>query len=99
MSNLICIDRKDGTASSLHIIDLILSNSHHLCQDFAHVLLEDRMKVQRLLENHANVVDFVRAVLSTWLDAANCTWDILIDAMERAGLDRCTVNTIRETVQ
>ena len=97
---LIQIDRKDGKGP-LRIIDFIASQPNTICEDFAYLLLNDRVKVKGILETKKNKDEFVRAVLEKWVAAVDattlpCTWENLVKSMERAKLDEITVKAIRD---
>ena len=94
MNDLIHLKLKNG--SSLSIIEFIASNPEFQCIDFAHLLLNDRGKVQGLHDSNKDKDPFVRAVLRNWLDTGDCKWSDLTDAMEKVRMDERTVKSIKE---
>ena len=102
MNQLISLKKTDGSGEYLRIIRWIASLSRSECMDFAHLLLNDPVKVRKH-QKLSNSDDFVRAVLEDWLSSGDdsravpCTWEALADCMEAAGLPGDLVKAIRET--
>ena len=101
-NDLISIDRKDGQGT-LRIIDFIANHDDSQCDDFAHLLLNDRVAVQGLHVDNEKRKKFVRSVLETWFSAeggpaVSRTWESLVKAMKDAGLDPVTVSIIEANV-
>ena len=100
MNQLISLKKSDGSGEYLRIIRWIAALSRYEYMDFAHLLLDDPVKVRR----HQKISDsgeFVRAVLEDWCDgsrgAVPRSWTALADCMEDADLPGDLVKAIRET--
>ena len=102
MKQLIYLKKTDGSGGYLRVIEWITSLSCSKCHDFAHLLLDDPVKV-KTHQKLSNSDEFVRAVLEDWLSrgersrAVPRTWTALADCMENAGLPGDLVKAIRET--
>ena len=99
MNQLICLKKTDGSGENLHVIKWITSLDRGNCEDFAHLLLNDSVKV----DTHRKLSrtdEFVRAVLRDWLhsgEGVTHTWAALAECMEDADLPGDLVKAIRET--
>ena len=96
------MDQKDGKGK-LRIIDFISTHSSSKVDDFAQLLLKDRVIVQGLHEDKTDKKQFVRAVLKEWISNVNshavpCTWESLVQVMKSAALDGVTVRDIEANV-
>ena len=96
------MDRKHGKGK-LRIIDFIATHSSTKVDDFANLLLSDRVLVQGLHKDHKDKEQFVRAVLNEWISNVNdhavtCMWESLVKVMKSAGLDGVTVQDIEANV-
>ena len=102
MNQLICLKITDKSGQYLRIIKRITSLSHSMCEDFAQLLLNDSVKVERH-QKKSDTDEFVRAVLRDWLSSGDDsaavprTWAALADCMEKAGLPGDLVKAIRDT--
>ena len=71
------------------------------CEDFAHLLLDDSVKV-KTHQKISSTDGFVRAVLCDWLSSGDSkgvprTWEALVDCMERASLPGTLIKAVKET--
>ena len=87
----------------LRIIDFVSTHSFSQVDDFAQLLLKDRVKVQGLHEDNKDKKQFIRAVLKEWISNVNshavpCTWKSLVQVMKSAALDGVTVQDIEANV-
>ena len=85
------------------IIDFIALHSPAQCNDFAHLLLDDRMFVLATRREKPGNDEFIRAVLQKWFasvggDALPCTWSDLIQCMKSSGLDSVTIKIIEDNI-
>ena len=99
MNQLISLKLTDGSGNYLHIIRQIASLPRSKCVDFAHLLLNDSVKVDTH-QKMSSTDGFVRAILRDWLhsgDGITHTWAGLADCMEEAGLPQDLIKAIRET--
>ena len=101
-SDLIAVNKKDGSGT-LHPVTIITAHTMPQCVNFAHVLLNDRIAVQRIQNDNKEVDPFVQAVLSKWLasegaPAVQCTWSGLLDCMSKAGMDGFSIKEMRDNL-
>ena len=84
MKDLISMKRKDGSDKNLKIINKITAHDSSQCDDFGHMLLDDRSVVKKLRKDHKDDDDkFIRTVLEKWLSRDDddkkgslpCTWE------------------------
>ena len=96
---------KNSEGPNLRIIDWITSFERSRCEDFAYLLLNNDVLVQKLLKI-SNNEKFVREVLREWLalddDDPNCkavprTWEDLAKCVTDCGLDGTLAKAIRDT--
>ena len=108
MSELISMQKRDGSKGKLRIIEWITSHEPTQCVDFAHKLLVDPLPVKKLSKKHEeNKEEFVRAVLQKWLDRDDddeneeslpCTWNALVQSCEDANLDGVFIKLLRSNI-
>ena len=108
MSELISMQKRDGSKGKLRIIEWITAHKLTQCVDFAHKLLVDPLPVKKLSTKHEErKEEFVRAVLQKWLDRDDddeseeslpCTWDALIQCCEDANLDGVFIKQLRGNI-
>ena len=108
MSELISMQKTDGSKGKLRIIEWITAHELTQCVDFAHKLLVDALPVKQLSMKHKErKEEFVRAVLQKWLarndddeseESLPCTWDALVKCCEEANLDGVFVKLLRSNV-
>ena len=107
MSEIISMQKRDGSKGKLMIIDWIASHELTQCVDFAHKLLVDALPVKQLSIVHEEKEQFVCAVLQKWLDRDDddkseeslpCTWDALVICCEDANLDGVFVKLLRDNI-
>ena len=102
MSDLVSISMKNKSGT-LSPIGIIACHSMARCVDFAHVLLNHRLEVERIQRDEKEEDSFVRAVLSKWLsrecgNAVPITWMNLLDCMTKANMDGEYIEDIRANV-
>ena len=108
MSELISMQKRDGSKGKLMIIEWITTHKFAQCVDFAHKLLVDALPVKKLSMKHEEKKEeFVRAVLQKWLDRNDddeseeslpCMWDALVKCCEDANLDGVFVKLLRGNI-
>ena len=85
------------------IVEFIALHPPAKCDDFAHLLLDDRMFVLATRREKPKNDEFIRAVLQKWFAsvggrALTCTWSNLIDCMKRSGLDAVMIRIIEDKI-
>ena len=108
MSELISMQKRDGSKGKLRIIEWITAHESTQCVDFAHKLLVDALPVKTLSTKYKErKEEFVRAVLQKWLDRDDddeneesipCTWDALVRCCEDANLDGIFIKLLRSNI-
>ena len=68
------------------------------CIQFAHLLLDSRVDVMKIVNDSSEKKDFVRAVLDKWLSSGSSSWQHLVDSMRGADMDKSTTDKIAECV-
>ena len=94
---------KKPEGEMLRIMEIICSHSMVTCVQFAHVLLNDRLLVEKMEKNKKSKDEFIHAVLSKWVSSPEgpsdtCTWPDLLKCMRKAGMDGDHINQIRDVV-
>ena len=85
-----------------NIAESIALHSPVQCDNFANLLLRDRLLVKDVRRKNPgnDSLSFVQAVLEKWIcksgSAVPCTWENLIECMKDAGLDGYMVQLISE---
>ena len=108
MSELISMQKRDGSKGKLRVIEWITAHELTQCVDFAHKLLVDALPVKQLSTKYeGRKEEFVRAVLQKWLDRNDddeseesllCTWNALVKCCEDANLDGVFVKLLRGNI-
>ena len=96
MSELVGISTPGGAVVST--VGIISAHHRAMCVQFAHVLLNDRLLVEKFQNKHSDVDEFVNAVVSKWLASGTGTWEDLLEAMARADMDRNGIRKIRDAI-
>ena len=97
MSELVGISTPGGAVVST--VGIISAHTMANCVQFAHVLLNDRHLVQKFKNKHEkNVDEFVNAVVNKWVASGTGTWEDLLEAMTRAGMDGDGIVKIRGVI-
>ena len=102
LGDLIEKKRKDGQGT-LRIIDFIATHTDAKIDDFAELLLKDRVAVEGLHNDNKEKIQFVRAVLKKWIRDVSGpgvprTWESLVEVMKNAGLDGLGAQEIEDNV-
>ena len=102
------MQKRDGSKGKLRIIEWITSHKPTQCDDFANMLLVDKLLVKKIRVMHENDKEkFVRAVLERWIsrddddedeESLECTWKALVSCCHDAGLDGDFVKLLRDNV-
>ena len=107
MSELISMQKKDGSKGNLRIIEWIASHEQTHSVEFAHKLLVDKLLVEDLHKKHQDEDEFIRAVLKRWIsrdaydedkESLECTWEALVQCCQDAGLNGDFVKLLRDSV-
>ena len=107
INDLINLKRKDGSRKKLRIIEWITAHKSAKCNDFAQMLLNDRVTVMKLCKRHNDDDEFVQAAFNKWLsrddddeeeDSIPCTWEALVKCVDDAGLNRDLLKELRNNV-
>ena len=101
MADLVGFTKPDG--GTLHPMEIISSHSMGTCDQFAQVLLNAPLDVNRLRSKNKETEDFIHAVLSKWVasvggPAVECTWSNLLECMSRVGMNGVAIEEIREAI-
>ena len=96
MSELVGISTPGGAVVST--VGIISAHPMTNCIQFAHVLLNDRLLVEKFQNKHSDVDEFVNAVVSKWLASGTGTWEDLLEAMAKADMDRNEIRKIRDVI-
>ena len=88
---------------TLRIIDFIADHPDCRRHDFAHLLLRDFEVVEVIWKENKDKGDFIRAVLSKWLESESdcarpCTWTSLIECMENARMDASKIKAVKDQI-
>ena len=100
-ADLVAVTQADGT--TLRIMEILSSHSMATCVQFAQVLLNAPLEVNKFKLQNKDPDEFIQAVLGRWVSsvgppAAPCTWPSLLDCMSKAGMDAFSIETIRAAV-
>lgn len=72
------------------------------CDSFATLLLKNYQVVRRIRKRSDDNDEFAQDVLSEWFEqkgvAIPCTWENMLECMEKAGLTPRTVQNIRDNL-
>ena len=107
MSELIGMQKRDGSKGMLRIIDGITSHDRTKLDDFAYKLLGDKLLVKKLRNKHQGEDAFVRAVLERWIsrddddegeESLECTWEAFVSCCKDTGLEGDFVKLLRKNV-
>ena len=98
---LINLKKADGT--TLKVIKWISSLEQWQCSDFAIMLLDDDVQVNKIEKECKETDEFVRKILNYWLSRDNDdpavprTWSALAECVTDAGLPGALAKAIRDT--
>ena len=101
ISDLVAISKPDG--GILRPMDIISSHPMPTCVQFAQVLLNNHLEVEKIRHMKKDPDEFIQAVLGKWVASvgpptAPCTWPALLDSMKKAGMDGVSIEKIRAAV-
>lgn len=101
MAELVSIRKPDG--GTLSVKELISLHPKMMCIDFANVLLNEPLYVNKFNRECGTVDEFVHAVLNRWIASVepppvSCTWQDLIDCMTKANMDGNEIKKIRQVI-
>ena len=97
MSELVGISTPGGAVVST--VGIISAHPKAKCIHFAHVLLNNRLLVQKLMNKQKWDLDgFVNAVINKWVASGTATWEDLLEAMITAGMDGDGIMEIRDVI-
>ena len=101
INELVNVKKADGT--TLTVIKWISSLERYQCSDFACMLLNDDVQVNKFEKDYEKTDKFVREVLKYWLSrgdgdpAVPRTWSALAQCVTDAGLPGKLAKEIRDT--
>ena len=100
-NQLLNLKKADG--STLKVINWISSLEQWQCSDFANMLLNDDVQVNKIEKESKETDEFVRKILKYWLSrddddpAVPRTWSALAECVTDAGLPGALAKAIRDT--
>ena len=86
-------------------MEIISSHSMAKCESFAQVMLNDNLVVAKLKrDSDGKTAVFIKEVLNEWVSskedqpAEECTWEILLDCMNKVNMDGLSIKKIRDVL-
>ena len=103
LSDLVAIDGLK--VGRLRPMEIISSHSMAQCERFAQVMLNDDLAVTKLKRDSDEKPDvFIDKVLRKWVSsgksepAVGCTWENLLECMDKASMDGLSIENIRKAL-